>query len=609
VISLTHSQKIFLETGGCQLVTGGPGSGKTTVSILKAATLAQEALRSGQKILFLSFARATVSRVIEAIGEETQISRNEQNLIEVDTYHAFFWRILKTHGYLVGFPRNMTILTPPNEAIALSQLRSKYAAATKLTEVEKADKRVRERTERIRLATEEGKICFDLFAERVGDLLHGSQKVRNLISTMYPFIVLDEFQDTSGDQWRVVQALGENSTLIALADPEQRIFDFIGADPERLDHFKLAFNPSLHDLAGENHRSKGTEIALFGNDILAGKFRQNQYQGIEIEAFVSNQNQAFAKLITTVYNARNRLIARKETGWSLAVLVPTKRMTRAISDALRVPFGNRPAIAHTAAVDMEGPILAAEIVAYLLQQHIEPRSFDTFIGLLCSYFLGRGGVAPTKSDISAGTQFQIALSKWNLCLNAGKAIPKNSVLKETFSVFELAMSVTLTGDPDKDWIAVRNVLLFGSCVRLKSVADDVRNVRLLERGSELRQALTQDWRSSGQFRNALSIVRQSFVRDHFASANSPEVGVVVMNMHKAKGKQFDEVIIFEGWPRRHKGDIVANIDRIVWGNSVQNANSQARQNLRVSVTRAKSRTTILTPEDDVCVLLPNQEQG
>ena len=43
-------------------------------------------------------------------------------------------------------------------------------------------------------------------------------------------------------------------------------------------------------------------------------------------------------------------------------------LARLVSDALREPFGNVPPIGHSAAVDMEGPILAAEIVAFFLQQ-------------------------------------------------------------------------------------------------------------------------------------------------------------------------------------------------------------------------------------------------
>lgn len=603
MVDLTDAQKGVLDAGDHQLVTGGPGSGKTTVSILKAAKIAREALAPGQRILFLSFARATVSRVLEAIDEERQITREEKQRIEVDTYHSFFWRILKTHGYLVGFPRRMTILTPPNEAIALSGVRSGYKAASKLSDEEKAEKQAREETERVRLATEEGKVCFDLFADRVATLLHGSQKVRDLLSNMYPFIILDEFQDTSADQWKVVQALGMSSTLIALADPEQRIFDFIGADPERLNHFTDAFNPALHDLAGENHRSKGTDIALFGNDILTGRFRQANYQGIGCQLFESNPNQAYATLVTQVLQARKRLIASGVNGWSLAILVPTKRMTRFVSDVLREPFGAVPPIPHTAAIDMEGPILAAEIVAFVLQQGGDTDSFDQFVSLLCSYFHGRGGSAPTKGDMEEAARFRAALAKWNECVATGKATPGNSVLKGAFAVYRAAAALALSGDPDQDWIGVRTALEAGDCTRLKDVAKDVRNVRLLERGTQLRQSLAQDWRDAGGYRNALAITRQSFVQEHFATASKPESGVVVMNMHKAKGKQFDEVIIFEGWPKRFKGEVVANPDRIIGGNVRQPVMTQARQNFRVSVTRAKVRTTILTPRDDVCILL------
>jgi DNA helicase-2/ATP-dependent DNA helicase PcrA len=603
MVDLTPAQKDVLTAEGHQLVVGGPGSGKTTVSILKAAKIARENLRPGQRILFLSFARATVSRVFEAIDEERSVTERDKERIEVDTYHSFFWRILKTHGYLVGFPRRMTILTPPNEAIALSGIRSRFGAPHKLSDEEKAQKAALEVAERIRLATEEGKVCFDLFAERVALLMFGSARVRKLVSTMYPFIILDEFQDTSAEQWRAVQAIGKSSTLIALADPEQRIFDFIGADPARLNHFKEAFKPSEHDLAGDNHRSKGTDIAVFGNHLLTGKFRKEPYEGIEFKGFLSNPNQAYASLVAQVLEARRRLTALGRLDWSLAILVPTKRMTRMVSDNLRAPFGNVPPIAHMAAVDMEGPILAAEVISFLMEQRNHRGCFDEFVGLLCSYFDGRGGASPRKGHLKEAASLRSALERWNGYLARGKDPPDNSVLQDTFAVHQTATTIELTGQPDTDWTAVRAVLEAGACKRLTEVAQEARNIRLLERGTQLRQNLSQDWRDNGSYKNALAVTRQSFIQEHFAIAQKPESGVVVMNMHKAKGKQFDEVIIFEGWPKRVKGKQVGNPDRIVAGNVKSGSMMQARQNLRVSVTRAKLRATIMTPEDDICVLL------
>ncbi len=602
-MQLTEKQLEIMAAAGPLLVTGGPGSGKTTVSILKAAQIAERDLRLGQKILFLSFARATVSRVVEAIEYEQQIPREQKRRIDVETYHSFFWRILKAHGYLVGLPRRFSILTPPGEAIALSTIRSGYAADSKLTDAEKAEKKAQEDAERLRLASDEGRICFDLFAPYVADILHGSGRIRELIATMYPVVILDEFQDTNDEQWRVVQALGQFSTLLALADPEQRIYDWIGADPERLNHFRDEFAPTEIDLGTDNHRNAGTDIMAFGNDILKGKFRKEPYTGVQILVYPPNADQAYSGLVTTTYKARKRLFDSGRTNWSLAILVPTKKMTRLVSDAFRSPAAGMTEIPHAAVIEMEAAILGAEIIAFLMQPDADGRHFEQFIALLRNYFHGKGGDTPTQGNLKEAENIQKAYNEWFARQASGKHIRRNSILVAMLAVYDQARELALTGDPDKDWRAMRHILEDGACARLKGLAQKVRNIRLLERGTQLRQDLSQDWRDTGTYANALEITRQAFVQEHFSTNAKPETGVVVMNMHKAKGKQFDEVIIFEGWPRVAKGKIVANLDRIVWGNARTEINDQSRQNFRVSITRGKQQTTILTPKGDPCVLL------
>lgn len=602
-MQLTEKQLEIMAANGHLLVTGGPGSGKTTVAILKAAKIAERDLRPGQKILFLSFARATVSRVVEAIGYEQQIPREQKCRIDVETYHSFFWRILKAHGYLVGLPRRIGILTPPGEAIALSAIRSGYAAASKLTDVDKAAKKNAEEAERLRLAREDGRICFDLFAPYSGDILYGSTRIRTLLATMYPVIILDEFQDTNAKQWHVVQALGEFSTLLALADPEQRIYDFIGADPERLNHFRAAFTPTEVDLSTDNHRSAGTDIGLFGNDLLTGRFRQKSYNGIDCRLYEPYADQAMAAIVTTAYAARRRLIAGGRKHWSLAILVPTKKMTCVVSDAFRAPPAGMTEILHVAAIELEAAILGAEIIAFLMQPDADGRHFERFIALMRNYFQGKGGDAPRQGDLREAVTLKKAYDEWLVRRAAAKEIRRNSILVAMLAVYVEARRLSLTGDPDKDWREIRRILEQGECSRLKGLAEEARNIRLLERGTQLRQDLSQDWRDNGAYPNALTITRRAFVREHFSTYAKPETGVVVMNMHKAKGKQFCEVIIFEGWPRVDKGQIVANFDRIVRSNARAEINEQARQNFRVSVTRSKERTTILTPKNDPCVLL------
>ena len=598
---LSQNQRDILNASGNLLVLGGPGSGKTTIAILKADKLVGNRTLFTQKILFLSFARPTVSRVMEAVKQHSSLAEETKRYIDVDTYHAFFWRIIKTHGYLLGLPRRLSILPPTEEAVSLSEIRSDYVASRNLSKVERMEKELREKEEQKRLAYEEGKICFDLFADLAAGLMRGSQKIRRLVSLAFPTVILDEFQDTNAGQWDVVKELGKNSTLIALADPEQSIYGFIGADPNRVNQYREYAKPKEFNLASANYRSTETDIVKFGNDVLEGKFHRLKYKGIVILPYPPNSNQALHALKIQIRSARRRLIEQSKNNWSLAILVPTKKLMRQVSNVLSQAD---PEIKHYAAIDIEGAMLSAEIPAFLLQPELPEENILDLLGLLSNFFYGKSGNAPTKTDTEEGKRIERAAEKAVEYENTGKKLPENSIVHPILAVYQKCRNLKFLGNPEKDWSTVRDILENSDCKRLQQVAQEARNIRLLGRGAQLREALSQAWRETGAYTDALNIVRKSLAQEHFARSRKPETGIFVMNMHKAKGYQFDEVILFEGWPLRKKGKIISNPDRVVQGNKEENNSSYAKQNLHVSITRAKSCTTIMTPNNDRCILLP-----
>ena len=602
---LSPKQQEILDADGNLLVTGGPGSGKTTVAILKARELADSLLLPGQKILFLSFSRSAVSRIQETAREHFPAGAELKERVEVSTYHAFFWKIVKTHGYLLGLPRRLSVMLPSEEAAALATIRNEYPPPGKLSEVQKREKSRREKEELTRLADEDGKVCFDLFAELAGELLRRSRKIRKLVSSVFPAVMLDEFQDTSKEQWAVVKRMGRDSRLIALADPEQRIFDFAGADPRRLDHYREFARPRKFDLGGGNYRSAGTDILEFGDDVLRDRLRSSPYRGVNIKCFPPNPNQALAALKYQTLQARRRLLDGNGNDWSLAILVPTKKMVRQISEA----FGDgEPEIPHYAVVDMEASILAAGVLSFLLQPESPEGDFPGFVKLLADYFLGKGGGVPRKTNIEEAQRIQKSLEEAIEREKSGKLPRSNSVIVGVSEGYKECRNLEFVGNPDEDWKSVRRILEEAKCKRLQEVAKDTRNVRLLGRGTQFRDALSQAWRDTGLYADASGIAERSFVQENFVMSNKPERGVVIMNMHKAKGKQFDEVIVFEGWPRRAENSTV-NPDRIVLENKRHGNLNPFRQNFRVSVTRARSRATIMTPRNDPCILLPECSCG
>ena len=148
------------------------------------------------------------------------------------------------------------------------------------------------------------------------------------------------------------------------------------------------------------------------------------------------------------------------------------------------------------------------------------------------------------------------------------------------------MGMILTGDPEADWLAVRQLIDVARHDKLRLVADDARFIRLLNRGTQLRENLITRWRANGGYAGAREIVSGALLQEHFSASTRVWTGVNVMTIHKSKGKEFDEVIVFEGW----------RAGRLLRENADPRDLEQARLALRVAVTRARKHTLLLTPD-------------
>lgn len=573
MFKLSEAKKELLKSDGNLLVLGGPGSGKTTIALLKAKyEILNNALLSGQRILFLSFARVTVSRVEEklaGLGFSKEIKRK----IEINTYHGFTWNILKSHGYLLCSSRQIKLLPPPE-------------AAAKLAEIDITQRH----SEQKRLFYEEGLLHFDLFAGLCSDLFSQSDSLCKIICDRYPIIIFDEFQDTNLSEWELIKNLGKYSRIIALADAEQRIYDFRGADPARISDYMNHFRPTFFDFETENNRSNGTDITNFGNDLLKGENSNNKYNDVKCIAYPFS-NPPHIKLKTEVLSARSRLI-KDGSDWSLAVLVPSNKLMLQVSDVLsgRQDFANGqalPSIGHDVAVDQAALSLAAVFISGLMEQG-EPdlEIMDRLVSHLNDYVRGRGGGKITKKDIGISRSLEQYIQTRSSKTN-------KPTLLECHQLAITCSGLQLCGDPIEDWISMRGVI--GSCKSdaLKQLFKDSMFIKLLHKGSVLQSGLAELWRGQNNYKGAVNLVRNALLQEHFSMTARVPKGVLLMTIHKAKGKEFDEVIIYED---------------IYNGRFLHTPNSpaeihKARLLLRVAVTRAIKKATILTPSKEKCPLL------
>lgn len=571
-LQICPDRQRILDENGPVLVTGGPGSGKTTIALLKARKRIEEGLQPGQSVLFLSFSRAAVGRVIEASQKE--IPKAIRNQLSIQTFHSFFWELVRGHGYLLGAPRRLQLLLPHDEDAARNEHESLGQDWN---------------AERERRFSEEGRIVFDLFAPKALELLTRSKRLLGLLSSRFPLVIVDEAQDTAEDQWAIAQLLALQSQLICLADLDQQIYDFRpGVSSERVEQIMETLHPLRVDLQTQNHRSPNCEIVQFGNDILLGTPRGAPYVGVSRLNFHPRRDRRDTAIRQSVGMSIQRVeqLAGR-TPENIALLATWGRGVNLLSRAL-TGDGDKQRIPHRVLIDEAPVLLSSRTVAFLLEprRNADEELLDLADGLEL-------GATVYRSKGKAGNLEQAGrLSVSAVQARKGTTPRRNSVAARLLDVLRSLRSHTFSGDPRTDWLEVRRLLAQCGANPLAEIARHAEQLVTFQRGRRIARALTDVWQSVGSYKGARLVLDEAIAADQLLSGGNDLGGIHVMTAHKSKGKEFDAVIIFDD---PNSSPLINPRDPSPYRRS--------RKLARVAITRACHHVLMLTDASNPSALL------
>lgn len=560
-LELCEKRKAVIAQGGHLLVLGGPGSGKTTIALLKAQRQSAT-LKPGQGILFLSFSRAAIRQVLLRCKEI--LTPAERRAVTVQTYHAFCMEILEAHGRLLH-GRPIRFLYPGEERLQKSAFDGDWMV------------------ERRRLASEQGLYCFDLFAAGAADLLEGCAALRELIADRFPMIIVDEFQDTDDNQWRIVRALAEVTDVFCLADPEQRIFDYRDdIDPRRLDILREDIQVTEFDLGGENHRSPNAGILQFADAVLHNHSPLPATPDIKQVSYWQNTFAAtvHAAVIWTFSALRKKGVEHP----SVAVLSRSNSLIADLSVILSETHTYNkqtlPVIEHDVVWDAELSAAAAVVVASILEWPTGPaeETLARTLRVIAGYYKLKNAEEPTNAAAEHARKYDEAAAK----VATGEG-PRINAAKALVAVYKAG--IDLVGEPVADWKAARWVL--HDIPALNELFREARLVRLFRATDALASGLGERWLALSSYAGASELVKRILEQERLVAAERDPQGCILMNMHKAKGKEFDGIVLVEGAFKSSFFD----------ERNERPPFERSRRLLRVGLTRARTLVTIVRPQN------------
>lgn len=541
---------------GKVIVEAAPGTGKTFTGVY----LAREAQRSGwikgkQKALLLTFsrnARIQIEEEVDRFVSAKELIKEEFNSICVSNYHSFYFEILQKKRGFWGV--------------------GKFCPAT--IDEEKAQN---SSVEEGRAGIKRGTPRYNDFSKLIFQLLKNSPTLLLWLQAKYPFVVLDEFQDTDSIQWEILK-LWKPKQVAVFYDRFQMIHEFRGADLNNIQKIIDAFQipNSAQKTLTVNYRV-GSKNSLYG---YISELRQDELGG----AYIST------------INPRQWLSIRPCD----SVLMPKlflRCVTKIRSISRSIDFNESTAI-----------ITSTNSLANSLQKNLTKKPS----GRLKWYCSCR----KITGDEDASEELRNLLKKIRVCRNDKELRGSIGIMFNNMLLSNNAICFKKEFKKNKiDVLKGKRGLLKTMHVEYQVFCDEVvkNNFQgiaklldfVLKHAVEYvkeQSKLDPDWKffihkfaritkffpSSGTWNDYCdALENEILIQNHFRRKETK--GVTILNAHQSKGRQFDHVIL--PW-LSDNGESATNDFP---GKKYDYQDHADRRLLYVALTRAKKRVTIIYP--------------
>lgn len=289
-----EQKSAVINQGGHLLVVAGPGTGKTMTLTHRIAYLIRSRLARPEQMLALTFTRKAAREMEQRIGQLLQGFPGKG--VQVSTFHSFCLDILRNEKDRANIPPDFTLLTEIDARYLVQEVFAESGAAKRsmgkflktisnmkmMSVVDpsnlQGDRELisvfGEYQSRLR---ELGLLDYDDLEVETLRLFHDYPEVSRFYAEKFPWIFVDEYQDTSTIQFELLNSLIHAGPveICAIGDPDQSIYGFRGSDVRIFFRFAEDFPGARVITLTRNYRS--TESILKCSASVMGKAKALEY--------------------------------------------------------------------------------------------------------------------------------------------------------------------------------------------------------------------------------------------------------------------------------------------------------------------------------------------